>query len=88
MLTCQANAHYLHTEPESSLSKQMDRLKLKKHVCKIVLWLVGRPETSSQRQHGPFGLDSDQSAGGPYSIEVQQEEFQIGKLVSNIHRMA
>jgi hypothetical protein len=60
----------------------------KKHVCKIVLWLVGRPETSSQRQHGPFGLDSDQSAGGPYSIEVQQEEFQIGKLVSNIHRMA
>jgi hypothetical protein len=30
MLTCQANAHYLHTEPESSLSKQMDRPKLKK----------------------------------------------------------
>jgi hypothetical protein len=24
MLTCQVDAHYLHTEPESLLSKQMD----------------------------------------------------------------
>jgi hypothetical protein len=30
MLTCQADAHYLHTELESSLSKQTDRPKLKK----------------------------------------------------------
>jgi hypothetical protein len=30
MLTCQADTHHLHTEPESSLSKQMDRPKLKK----------------------------------------------------------
>jgi hypothetical protein len=30
MLTCQADMHYLHTEPESSLSKQTDRPKLKK----------------------------------------------------------
>jgi hypothetical protein len=30
MLTCQADVHYLHTELESSLSKQMDRPKLKK----------------------------------------------------------
>jgi hypothetical protein len=28
--------------------------------------LVGGLEMSSRRQHGPFGLDSDQSAGGPY----------------------
>jgi hypothetical protein len=30
MLTCQADTHYLHMEPESSLSKQMDRPNLKK----------------------------------------------------------
>jgi hypothetical protein len=36
MLTCQVDAHYLHMELESSLSKQMDRPKLKRHVCKIV----------------------------------------------------
>jgi hypothetical protein len=30
MLTCQVDAHYLHTELESSLSKQTDRPKLKK----------------------------------------------------------
>jgi hypothetical protein len=30
MLTCQVDAHYLHTKLESSLSKQTDRPKLKK----------------------------------------------------------
>jgi hypothetical protein len=30
MVTCQADAHYLHMELESSLSNQMDRPKLKK----------------------------------------------------------
>jgi hypothetical protein len=29
MLTCQADVHYLHMEPECSLSKQTDRPKLK-----------------------------------------------------------
>jgi hypothetical protein len=37
MLTCQVDAHYLHAEPESSLSKQMDRPKLKKTHMKIVM---------------------------------------------------
>jgi hypothetical protein len=37
MLTCQVDAHYLHTELKSSLSKQMDRPKLKKTYAKLCI---------------------------------------------------